>query len=223
MNLWQSILNDVAHRDDDQFDSHLIVLGDRGTGKRSLINAVNKQCVKSKNKFIEVEKMGSQYSGIDFEFLYVKDMNERDAMSTMVTSDDNLPRMNVWMLQDAEKADLLKMVMRPEHLEYTAAMIVLDFDQPWEMMESLSKWTRILSEVVQSLMKDLPLEQKDMLKNRIAKHFKNFELNANGEEVAEPEEKNSKKKEKKVMKENEDDSFESDMSDGERFMNNLKE
>jgi len=42
--------------------------------------------------------MGSQYSGIDFSFLYVKDMNERDALSTLVTSDDNLPRMNVWVL-----------------------------------------------------------------------------------------------------------------------------
>jgi hypothetical protein len=31
-------------------------------------------------------------------------------------------------------------------------------------------------------MKDLPLEQRDMLKNRIARHFKNFELEANGEE-----------------------------------------
>jgi predicted AAA+ superfamily ATPase len=58
VNLWQSILNDVAHRDD-LTDSHLLVLGDRGAGKRSLINSINKQCVKAKNKFIEVEKMGS--------------------------------------------------------------------------------------------------------------------------------------------------------------------
>jgi tRNA A58 N-methylase Trm61 len=78
----------------------------------------------------------------------VKDMSERDALQTMVTSDDNLPRMNVWLVQDAEKADLLKMVMKPEQLEYTAAVIVLDFDQPWEMMESLNKWTRLLTEVI---------------------------------------------------------------------------
>jgi predicted AAA+ superfamily ATPase len=51
-------LNDVAHRDD-LIDSHLLVLGDRGAGKRSLINSINKHCVKAKNKFIEVEKMGS--------------------------------------------------------------------------------------------------------------------------------------------------------------------
>ena len=44
----------------------------------------------------------------------MKDMNERDALQTMVTSDDNLARMNVWLVQDAEKADLLKLVVKPE-------------------------------------------------------------------------------------------------------------
>jgi hypothetical protein len=36
-NLWQGILNGQAQRDDVR-ESHLIVLGDRGAGKRSLIN-----------------------------------------------------------------------------------------------------------------------------------------------------------------------------------------
>ncbi len=35
-NLWKSILNDVAQRDDVK-ESHLLVLGDKGAGKRSLI------------------------------------------------------------------------------------------------------------------------------------------------------------------------------------------
>lgn len=35
-NLWQSILNDVAQRDDVK-DSNMIILGDRGAGKRSII------------------------------------------------------------------------------------------------------------------------------------------------------------------------------------------
>ena len=36
VNLWQSILNDVVQRDDMR-ESHLLVLGDRGAGKRSLL------------------------------------------------------------------------------------------------------------------------------------------------------------------------------------------
>lgn len=81
--------------------------------------------------------MGSHYAALDSAFLYVKDLSEKDALNTMVTSDDNLPRMNVWMLQEQEKADLIKQVIRPEDLEHTCALIVLDFDQPWEIMNAL--------------------------------------------------------------------------------------
>jgi hypothetical protein len=58
----------------------------------------------------------------------VKDLTEKDALNSLVTSDDNLPRMNVWLLQEPEKADLVKQVLKPEDLQYTCAMIVLDFD-----------------------------------------------------------------------------------------------
>ena len=164
--------------------------------------------------------MGSQYSGIDFSFLYVKDMNERDALSTLVTSDDNLPRMNVWVLQDAEKADLLKMILKPEHLEYTSALIVLDFDQPWEMMESLMRWTRVINDVMQSFMKDMPLNQRDLLKNRVSRHIKNFMFASEngGEAATEPKEE----KKNKVKKEKDDsDSFNSDSDDDNGFNEQL--
>ena len=145
-------------------------------------------------------------------------MNERDALQTMVTSDDNLPRLNVWVLQDAEKADLLKLVLKPEHLEYMTAVIVLDFDQPWEMMESLTKWTSLLNDIVQGFMKELPLEQRDTLKTRLARHFKNFDLEGNGKV---PDD--NKKKEKTNVKEKEDINSDSDDSAAEDFMNYLED
>jgi hypothetical protein len=62
----------------------------------------------------------------------------------VAASDENLPKINVWMLQDAEKADLLPLVLRPEDLEHTCAVIMLDFDQPWEMMNALQRWMSAL-------------------------------------------------------------------------------
>lgn len=79
-------------------ESHVLVLGDKSAGKRSLIQALNKHFVRATNKILEVEKMGSNYAALDSAFLYVKDLSEKDALASMVTSDDNLPRMNVWML-----------------------------------------------------------------------------------------------------------------------------
>lgn len=128
------------------------MLGDRGAGKRSLIQSINKHCVRAKNKFIEVEKMGSLYSALDFEFLYVKDLTEKDALSSIVTSEDNLPKMNVWILQDTEKIDLLRSVLRPDHLEYMGALIVLDLDQPHEMMNSLNRWLSLLDELIRPIL-----------------------------------------------------------------------
>ena len=80
---------------------------------RELLRVYHK-VVLTTNKLIEVDKMASQYSALDFEFLYVKDMSEKDAIHGIVTAEDNLPRLNVWMLQEPEKKDLLKVTLKPD-------------------------------------------------------------------------------------------------------------
>jgi hypothetical protein len=50
---------------------------------------------------------------------------------------------------------LIKQVLRPSDLQYTCAVIVLDFDQPWEMMNALQKWMGTLSETILDIMKSL--------------------------------------------------------------------
>ena len=72
-NLWQSILGEVVKRDDLE-DSHVLMLGDRGSGKRSIIKEINAKYILARNKEITVDKMGSDFSALDFSFLYVKDL-----------------------------------------------------------------------------------------------------------------------------------------------------
>ena len=97
-------------------------------------------------------------------------------------------------------------------------VIVLVFDQPWEMMESLTKWTSLLTDIVQGFMKELPLEQRDTLKTRLARHFKNFDLEGNGKA---PED--SKKKGKDNKNERDDKDSDSDDSAAENFMGYLED
>jgi hypothetical protein len=40
--------------------------------------------------------MGSDFAALDFSFLYVKDLSERDNANTAVNADDNLPKINIW-------------------------------------------------------------------------------------------------------------------------------
>ena len=63
-----------------------------------------------------VEKMGSDYSALDTSFLYVKDLLDPDVASSTVTTDDNLPKLNIWTVHDAERFDLLESVLRPASL-----------------------------------------------------------------------------------------------------------
>lgn len=67
-------------------------------------------------------------------------------------------------------------------------------------------------------MKDLPLEQRDLLKNRLARHFKNFDREGNGT-VAEDE----TKKVNKSKRDGDESGSESDDSDGENFMQHLQD
>ena len=54
--------------------------------------------------------------------------------------------------------------MRPENLEYMAALIVLDLDQPWEMINSLNRWLQVLQEVAHSMIGALPLSTQDQIR-----------------------------------------------------------
>lgn len=115
VNLWKSILNDVVKRDD-QKDSLLLILGDKSAGKRSLIKEINNKFVLARNKYMPVEQMGSNFSALDFSFLYVKDLSDREQLNSIVTSEDNLPRLNIWTIQDSEKGDILEAVLKPGDL-----------------------------------------------------------------------------------------------------------
>ena len=63
---------------DDLEDSHVILMGDYGAGKRSLVKEINK-FVKGSNRTMQVDKMGSDFSALDFSFLYVKDLSDPEA------------------------------------------------------------------------------------------------------------------------------------------------
>jgi hypothetical protein len=60
--------------------------------------------------------MGSDFAALDFSFLYVKDLCDRELVSNTVTTEDNLPRLNIWSLQDADKGEMIEAVLKPSDL-----------------------------------------------------------------------------------------------------------
>jgi Dynein light intermediate chain (DLIC) len=70
---------------------------------------------------------------------------------------------------------LLKLVLKPEDLQHTCAVIVLDFDQPWEMMNALQRWMSTLGDTILDIIKTLPSSAQDQMKQKITNYVKNFD------------------------------------------------
>lgn len=196
-NLWRSILNNVAKRADMK-DSHLILLGDRGNGKRSLIRKLDKDLVMSNNKQLTVDNMGSDFSAVDFSFLFVKDLADREIAGNKVSTEDNLPRLNVWTLQDSEKSDMLEAVLKPGDLAQTVATIVLSLDAPWEMKKQLSKWIKVLQNSLFKMIPKMETGLYEKMKKNIETHIKTYddpELDESGKLIIKTRPKNEDGKE----------------------------
>ena len=76
VNLWTTLLKNVAKREEVKV-ADLLVLGDRGSGKRSLVKALNKPFLKQLGIQVNVfDDIGSDFSLFESSYLYMKDIAE---------------------------------------------------------------------------------------------------------------------------------------------------
>jgi hypothetical protein len=142
-------------------------LGNYGAGKRSIIREINNKYVNCRNKNMGVEKMGSDYSALDFSFLYVKDLLDPEMASSTVTTDDNLPKLNIWSVHDSERCELIEAVLSPKSLERTAAVICLDFEDTMEIMNNLRSWLSALSKTLFAILPNMEVGKHEKMKQKI--------------------------------------------------------
>lgn len=111
--------------------AHLIILGDKGVGKRSLVKAINKPFLRQlglqANFFDEI---GSDYSSFEGSYIYVREITEFGAVDEKnIGMEENLmSRLNVWIISDEEMGKMIPKVLKPEDLQYTFAIIVPDIE-----------------------------------------------------------------------------------------------
>ena len=73
--------------------------------------------------------------------------------------------MDVWLLDGVEyQEQLLQYVLSKEKCQNTLVVIVVDLSQPWDVMESLQRWT----EVVRSHLNSLNIPPKEFSEMRDA-------------------------------------------------------
>jgi len=87
------------------------------------------------------------------------------------------------ILEDVKFEKLLRTKLKPSKLRYTTAMICLDLKEPWTMMEDLQTWLELLQTVSSDLMQELPMQEQDELRARVADAVGKYEEPADNDQT----------------------------------------
>lgn len=135
-NLWSDLLDSVGKRSSNR-EGHLLLLGDHDAGKRSLLKAMNKPFLKSLAIPLDVfDEYGSNFAPFESSFLYIHDQAGENfgEEGVKLGQDENLRRLNVWLINDEDMGGMIETILKPEDLENTFAVIVPNMNEPWNLM-----------------------------------------------------------------------------------------
>jgi len=170
-NLWQALL-DNATREDEMRNSTVIVVGDKASGKSTLLESfkarfptrpdlLSFQQGENNNKYMQQQHEDgrpAQGSPLKYSFLPAVHPDDNDAdIDTAATCD-------IWSVSDPNHSTFLDFAISTETLSRLTIVVVLDFTRPSSMVASLEKWLQtILPEVKSKL--DAHPERTTILKN----------------------------------------------------------
>jgi dynein light intermediate chain 1 len=138
--LWRDVLSSATTSNASLDSKTLIVLGNTGVGKESLISSLR----------TKDDKVSPNEGGMAMEYTYMKFKLDED------DDGDQAQRFNVWKLSDTDHASLLKFAIKPQELSSTMVLIMTDFKEPWAMNKSFQTWLDILEKGVLAALDDCP-------------------------------------------------------------------
>ncbi|KAL6067712.1 Cytoplasmic dynein 1 light intermediate chain 1 [Balamuthia mandrillaris] len=156
-NLWQQVLRDSAQKNHLLESKTVLLLGDRSTGKSSLIARIQ-----------GLDHTEASKDGVALDYTYL-DVFMSDE------SDDVLARTHVWTLEgDVGHASLLEFAINEKTIGNSMVVIVLDFTQPWTFAKTLQDWLKVVEDHIEAIKLKLPKGALESLKKKAVLHFQNY-------------------------------------------------
>jgi hypothetical protein len=120
-NIWNEILTS-AYSKKDLEESNVFIFGDKFTGKRNLVKAMNKELLQYEDKkILTSDESVSKYGLLDYTYLNIKKIIEQDA--------DSIGKMNIWIANDIIDKDAFEAIIKPEHLLKSVCVVVVDLSR----------------------------------------------------------------------------------------------
>jgi len=138
--------------------STLVVVGDRQSGKSSVLNKFANRVTDTKNP-----------SEFILDYSYINATNRFN-----LDKDDIVSRMKVWQLDDRNHWSLLAKLLNPGDLTNAAFVITVDLSKPWDIVSSLEKWIDVLKQVTERVSSQLSPEQQKEMKKKVSQYVQTY-------------------------------------------------
>jgi hypothetical protein len=86
-------------------------------------------------------------------------------------------------VKDPQRIELLKRLLQPKDISKLCALVLVDFSEPWELMNAMQRWFSEVRNLVSHFLKELPFSQQEALKNKLKNEVLTYEepeLDADG-------------------------------------------
>ncbi|XP_022221115.2 cytoplasmic dynein 1 light intermediate chain 1-like [Drosophila obscura] len=150
-NLWYAILNEQKPRFRKLVSNKsLLVLGDNGTGKTSLIAK------------LQGKKPPKHGAGLEYAYIDVEDDSNGDKA-----------QLGVWTMDgDTGHTSLLALALNVNNFEGALVMLTVSMTEPWTWPEQLNHWINVLEGHIESL--PLAAEQKEAARKQLATKWQSY-------------------------------------------------
>ncbi|CAD5117211.1 DgyrCDS6007 [Dimorphilus gyrociliatus] len=148
--LWSSILSGSEETAPKKKQKCLLLLGDNETGKTTLVTKLQGK---------DDPKKGA---GLEYHYIDVKDEYR-----------DDHSKLGVYLVDgDSDYISLLKFAMNEDTFEHCLILLVASMAAPWNLLDSLQKWTEVLQQHINRL--KVPPEKMHEYEESMVTHFREY-------------------------------------------------
>ena len=159
--LWQEILAESMGKKNNE-DTNIFIFGDKSTGKKSLIRAMNKEVETQDSSLVtpnkNLDENSARFGLIDYELLTVKKPSEEDI--------ETVNKIGVWIANEMIDKETFLTFVKPEDILNCICLIVVDYSRPWLIMKSIEKWTKFYYDVFSTLILKLGFDVQNKLREK---------------------------------------------------------
>ena len=170
VNLWNQLLEETIKMEDK--DSHVLVLGNYDSAKKSLIAATQKLIgdrvvIESRNENSVVFSMKDKKNPGSFDYTYVSVRNPAD-------DSIELAKINFWILNEKVSDSILQQILTERRLKRLIVMLVLDFEKLGSLPDDIAKWFTYINQKIVPAFRVFDLKDMDSFRARLTDLVTNY-------------------------------------------------